>query len=55
MLKPNFKQRVDPECVSQANAISCESWTGLKGTSGWRASLLLQSLLQRRITAVAFG
>lgn len=55
VLNPDFKRRLHPECVSRANAITCESWTALKGTSGWRASLLLQSLKQRRITAVAFG
>lgn len=35
--------------------LAAESWIALKGTSGWRDSLLLQSLKQRRITAVAFG
>lgn len=55
VLNPNFKQRLDAEYVSWANAISCESRTALKGTSGWSASLLLPSLKQRWITAIAFG
>lgn len=55
ILKPNLKRWLGAKCVSLVNAISCESWTALKGTSGWGASLLLRSLKQRRITAVAFG
>lgn len=50
-----FKQRMDAKCVFLANAISCVSWTALKGTSGWKVSLLLHTLKQWRITAVAFG
>lgn len=38
-----------------ANAIRRAGWTALKGTSGWKVSLLLPSLKQWRITAVAFG
>lgn len=41
-----FKQRIDTKCAFLANAISCASWTALKGTSGWKVSLLLQSLKQ---------
>lgn len=47
ILKPNFKQRLDAKCVSLANAISWESWTALKGTSGWRASLMLSRVSSR--------
>lgn len=43
------------KCAIRANAISRAGWTALKGTSGWKVSLLLQSLKQWRITAVAFG